>query len=39
MAGTKVKDSANAAASAKITVNAMGRNIFPSTPVRKSIGT
>ena len=38
MAGTKVSDKRKAAANAKITVNAMGRNIFPSTPVRARIG-
>jgi hypothetical protein len=33
-----VTDSTNAATSAKITVIAIGRNIFPSIPVRARIG-
>ncbi len=38
MAGTKVSESTNAATSAKITVSAIGWNIFPSTPVSVRIG-
>ncbi len=37
-AGTNVSDSSMAAVSAMTTVNAMGWNIFPSTPVRAKIG-
>ncbi len=37
-AGTKVSDSTIAAVSAMTTVNAIGWNIFPSTPVRAKIG-
>ena len=38
MAGMKVSDSMNAPTSAKITVIAIGWNIFPSTPVSARIG-
>ena len=37
-AGTNVRDSTSAARSAMITASAIGRNIFPSTPVRARIG-
>ena len=37
-AGTSVSESTNAPASAKSTVMAMGRNIFPSVPPRARIG-
>ena len=37
-AGTKVMDSTAAPMRAAITVNAIGWNIFPSTPVRVRIG-
>jgi len=39
IAGTNVRESAKAATSAKITVNAIGWNIFPSTPDSARIGT
>ena len=38
IAGMTVSDSTNAATSAKITVSAIGLNIFPSTPVSARIG-
>ena len=37
-AGTSVSDSTNAPASAKSTVIAIGRNIFPSVPPSARIG-
>ena len=38
IAGTNVSDSTNAAARARMTVSAIGRNIFPATPVSARIG-
>ncbi len=38
-AGTSVSDSTKAAASARITVSAIGSNILPSTPVKVRSGT
>ena len=38
-AGTSVSDSTKAAPSARITVNAIGSNILPSTPVKDRSGT
>jgi len=39
IAGTNVSDSAKANASARITVIAIGVNVFPSTPVSVISGT
>ena len=39
IAGTKVSDRTKAKASARMTVRAIGWNVFPSTPVSVSIGT
>ena len=38
-AGTNVSETTSEVARAKTTVNAIGRNIFPSTPVSVRIGT
>jgi hypothetical protein len=38
-AGTSVSESTKAAASARITVSAIGSNILPSTPEKVSSGT
>ena len=38
IAGMNVSESTNAATSAKITVSAIGWNIFPSMPVSERIG-
>ena len=39
IAGTKVRESTNAVASAMITVIAIGMNVLPSTPVKVRSGT